>query len=80
MTVAASDESLKDGNHNDVAGWKLAISTGRLSSIYIQSGVTRVDSAPEEQSSTRCKLQSIIAWMAKIEKLIGRRATGTIEV
>ena len=52
MAVTGSDGSLKDGNGG--AGWKLAVSTGRLSSIEIQKGSALVDSAPEEQSSTRC--------------------------
>ena len=38
-----------------------------------------VDSAPDEQSSTRCKLQGILAWIVTIEKLLGRQAKGTIE-
>ena len=77
MAVAGSDGSLKDGNGS--AGSKLAISTGRLSSIEIHSGVAPVDSAPKEQSSTRCELQVIISWMATIENLLGRLAKGTIE-
>jgi ribonuclease HI len=57
----------------------VAVNTGRLAGLEIQSGAVPVDSAPEEQSSTRCELQGILGWMATIEKLLGRQATGTIE-
>ena len=59
--------------------WKLAVSTGQLSTIGIQKGAAPADSAPEEKSSTRCELQGILAWLAMIEKLIGRKTRGTIE-
>ena len=75
--VSGSDGSLKDGNGG--AGWKLAVSTGWLSGLEIQSGAAPVDGAPEEHSSTRCELQGIMGWMATIEKILGRQATGTIE-
>jgi hypothetical protein len=41
--VAGSDGSLKDGNGG--AGWKLAVSTGRLVGLEIQSGAAPVDGA-----------------------------------
>ena len=75
--VAGLDGLLKDSNGG--VGWKLAVSTGRLAGLEIQSGAAPVDGAPEEQSSTRCELQGILGWMATIEKLLGRQATGTIE-
>ena len=75
--VGGSDGSLKDDKGG--VGWKLAISTGQLSSIEIHSGAAPVDIVPEEQSSTRYKLQGILACMEKIEKLLGRRAKWTIE-
>ena len=54
-SVAGSNGSLKDGNRG--AGWKLAVSTGWLAGMEIQSGAALVDIAPEEHSSTRCELQ-----------------------
>ena len=71
------DGSLKDGSGG--AGWKLTVSTGILPSTEMQTGDATVDSVPEEKSSTRCKLQGISAWMATIEKLLGKCARGTIE-
>ena len=58
----------------------MLVSTGQLSNIDMQTGAAPVDSAPEEKSSTRCKLQGILTWLAMIEKLIGRKKRGTIEV
>ena len=57
----------------------MAVSTGRLAGLEIQSGAAPVDGAPEEQSSNRCKLQGILGWMATIKKILGRQVTGTIE-
>ena len=52
--------------------------TGRLSSTEIQTGITSVNSAPEEQSSIRCDLQGILAWLSMVEKLLGRIVRGSI--
>ena len=47
--------------------------------MEIQSGAAPVNSAPDEQSSTQCELQGIMGWMATIENILGRQATGIIE-
>ena len=67
---------MKDGKGR--AGWKLAISTGKLSRIEIQTGAAPVDSAPEEQSSTRCELQGIFTWLEILDTLLERRTKGFI--
>ena len=67
-SVTGLDGSLKVGNRG--AGCKLAVSTGQLSSTVIQNDTESVDSGPEEQSSARCELQEILAWLAMIEELI----------
>ena len=75
--VAGLDSPLKDWNGG--GGWKLAVSTGQLSIIEIQKVASPADSVPEEQSSTRCKLQGILTWLAMTENLIGHKTRGAIE-
>ena len=63
-----------------VSGFKRGqVTTDRISSIEIKKGAAPVDSFPEEQLSTQCELQGVLALLAMIETLLRRRERGSIE-